>query len=109
MTAAGQAPRQLVVIGSSAGGVDALSTLVGTLQPEFPAPIIVAQPLDPSRLSHLQEILERRSKVPVRTVQDREPLQPGIVYVVPSDRSVEISDHTINVVSDQRRGRPAPN
>jgi two-component system, chemotaxis family, CheB/CheR fusion protein len=108
MTAAEQAPRQLVVIGSSAGGIDALSTLVSTLSPEFPAPIIVAQHLDPSRLSHLQEILERRSKVPVRTVQDREPLQRGIVYVVPSDRNVEISDHTVNVLAEQRRGRPAP-
>jgi chemotaxis response regulator CheB len=42
-----QSPRQLVVIGSSAGGIDALSTLVSTLSPDFPAPIIVAQHLDP--------------------------------------------------------------
>ena len=108
MTAATPAPRQLVVVGSSAGGIDALSTLVSTLSPNFPAPIIIAQHLDPSRLSHLQEILGRRSNLPVRTVQDREPLQAGSVYVVPSDRHVEISDHTVNVLSEQRRGRPAP-
>lgn len=42
---------QLVVIGSSAGGIEALSRLVATLPLPFPAPIIVAQHLDPSRES----------------------------------------------------------
>jgi len=51
---------QLVVIGSSAGGVDALSTLVSTLPHEFPAPIVIAQHLDPTHESHLGEILARR-------------------------------------------------
>ena len=37
----------LVVIGSSAGGVEALATLVATLPPDFPAPIVLAQHLDP--------------------------------------------------------------
>ena len=60
MAGASETPQQLVVIGSSAGGIDALSTLVSTLSPSFPAPIIVAQHLDPSRFSHLQEILARK-------------------------------------------------
>lgn len=102
------APRQLVVIGSSAGGIDALSTLVGTLSPQFAAPIIVAQHLDPSRISHLQEILARKSTLPVKTVHDQEQLQNGVVYVVPSDRHVEITDHQVNVLTEPRRGRPAP-
>ena len=103
-----ETPPQLVVIGSSAGGVEALSTLVSTLPSPFGAPIIVAQHLDPSRLSHLQEILARKSHLPVRTVQDRERLQNGLVYVVPADRHVEISDHTVLVHSEAGRGRPAP-
>src|SRR5919199_6231773 len=108
MSEAAPGPRQLVVIGSSAGGIDALSTLVGTLSPEFPAPIIVAQPLDPSRFSHLQEILARKSNVPVRTVHAREPLQNGVVYVVPADRHVELADHVIHVHSEARHGRSTP-
>jgi two-component system CheB/CheR fusion protein len=43
----------LVVVGSSAGGVGALSTLVSTLTTDFPAPIVLAQHLDPQRESHL--------------------------------------------------------
>jgi PAS domain S-box-containing protein len=52
---------QLVVIGSSAGGVEALSELVSTLPPDFPAPLVIAQHLEPDRISHLEEILSRRS------------------------------------------------
>ena len=52
---------ELVVVGSSAGGVGALSTLVSTLSPDFPAPIVLAQHLDPQRESHLAAILDRRS------------------------------------------------
>src|SRR5438270_4541332 len=108
MGEAAPVPRQLVVIGSSAGGIDALSTLVGTLSPSFPAPIIVAQHLDPSRFSHLEEILARKSNVPVRTVHDREMLQDGVVYVVASDRHIELSDHVVHVHSEAGHGRPSP-
>ncbi|MGZ3674929.1 MAG: chemotaxis protein CheB, partial [Ktedonobacterales bacterium] len=54
----------LVVVGSSAGGIEALSTLVATLPADFPAPLVLAQHLDPHHLSHLSEILARRSASP---------------------------------------------
>ncbi|MGH2517870.1 MAG: CheR family methyltransferase [Ktedonobacterales bacterium] len=97
----------LVVVGASAGGVEALSTLVATLPPEFPAPIVVAQHLDPRHISHLPEILARRSVLPVRTVTDEEHLAPGVVYVVPSDRHVEITDHAVRLRDGLER-RPKP-
>jgi two-component system CheB/CheR fusion protein len=50
----------LVVIGASAGGIEALSTLVSTLPADFPAPLVIAQHLDPRQPSHLQEILAHR-------------------------------------------------
>src|SRR5690242_12657478 len=66
---ADEAPlHSLVVVGSSAGGIEALSTLVATLAADFPAPVVLAQHLDPRHPSHLGEILARRSTLPVRTV-----------------------------------------
>jgi two-component system, chemotaxis family, CheB/CheR fusion protein len=88
---------RLVVVGSSAGGVDALLTFVATLPRDFPAPIVVAQHLDPRRQSHLGEILSNRSVLPVRTVSGDQPLEPGIIYVVAADRDVEITDHALKV------------
>lgn len=82
---------QLVVIGSSAGGIEALSRVVASLPADFPAPIVIAQHLDPRRPSHLHEILARHATLPVRVVEEREALEDGVIFVVPSSRLVEIS------------------
>ncbi len=97
----------LVVIGSSAGGVSALSTLVATLPAGFPAPIVLAQHLSPTHPSHLGDILARRSPLPVRTIAAREPLEPGVVFVAPADRHVEITDGHVGVPVEGA-GRPKP-
>jgi two-component system, chemotaxis family, CheB/CheR fusion protein len=98
---------QLIVVGSSAGGVEALSTLVASVPADFPAPIVIAQHLEPQRPSHLGEILSRRSILPVHTILDHEPLQAGIVYVVPADQHVEINDGHIMLRHDSL-SRPKP-
>src|SRR5947209_5475715 len=98
---------QMVVVGSSAGGIEALTNLVHTLPIDFPAPIVVAQHLDPSRESHLGEILSRSSTLPVRTLSDYDKLEPGVVYVVPANRDVEITDHDIRLVAGTHRSRPS--
>src|SRR5260370_41727119 len=98
---------QLVVIGASAGGIEALSVLSASLPQGFPAPIVIAQHLDPSRPSHLEQILSRRSTLPVRTVHDRMDLEPGVLFVVPADRHVTISDHDVRV-QDDSTSHPKP-
>jgi two-component system CheB/CheR fusion protein len=97
----------LVVVGSSAGGIEALSKLVSTLPEDLSAPIVIAQHLDPGRVSHLEEILSRRSTLPVRTVTEHEPLEAGVVFVVPSNRHVNITDSEIDLRVNPR-GQPMP-
>lgn len=99
----------LVVVGSSAGGVGALSTLVGSLNKSFPAPIVIAQHLDPQRPSHLGSILERRSTLPIVVVSETEPtkLEAGTIYVVPSNRHVKITDGHVHLEGDHA-DRPKP-
>jgi two-component system CheB/CheR fusion protein len=99
---------QLVVIGSSAGGIEALSILVGTLPADFPAPIILAQHLDPRRPSHLGEILAARSALPVVTVGDHADLQRGTIHVVPANRHVTVTDHAVSLAEPPIDGRPVP-
>jgi hypothetical protein len=98
----------LVVVGSSAGGIAALSGMVSSLPEDFDAPIVVAQHLDPNRESHLQEILARKSTLPVKTVTEHEPLQAGMVYVVPANWHVNITDSEIELSSEAFRGQPMP-
>ena len=98
----------LVVVGSSAGGIGALSGMVSSLPEDFDAPIVVAQHLDPNRESHLQEILARKSTLPVKTVTEHEPLRAGVVYVVPANRHVNITDSEIELSSAPSPGQPIP-
>jgi two-component system, chemotaxis family, CheB/CheR fusion protein len=97
---------RLVVIGASAGGIKALSALVGALPADLVAPIVIAQHLDPARVSHLQEILARQCLMPVRTVVERERLEPGVVYVVAANQHVEVIGHELHLIADH--GGPHP-
>ncbi len=100
-------PGHLVVVGSSAGGIEALGVLVSGLAEGFPAPVVLAQHLDPTRPSQLSGILERRSVLPVVTVTDDTKLQPGRIYVVPSNRHVVIEDSKVRLEADHG-DRPRP-
>jgi two-component system, chemotaxis family, CheB/CheR fusion protein len=98
---------QLVVIGSSAGGIEALSRVVASLPPDFPAPIVIAQHLDPRRPSHLDDILARHATLPVKVVEQAASLEDGVIFVVPSNRLVEIVDGELRL-RPARPGSIAP-
>jgi two-component system, chemotaxis family, CheB/CheR fusion protein len=98
----------LVVVGASAGGIEALSALVAGLPAGFGAPIVVAQHLDPHRPSQLTDILARRSHLPVVTIAEETELKAGTVFVVPANCDVEISDHVVRLVPPGDRPFPAP-
>jgi two-component system CheB/CheR fusion protein len=99
----------LVVVGSSAGGIGALSTLVATLNKSFPAPLVLAQHLDPQRPSNLGSILERRSMLPIVIVDEHSPtpLENGKIFVVPANRHVRIIDGYVHLDADHA-DRPKP-
>jgi two-component system CheB/CheR fusion protein len=99
----------LVVVGSSAGGVGALSTLVSTLNKTFPAPVVLAQHLDPQRPSQLGSILGRRSNLPIVIVSEQSPtlLESGKIYVVPANKHVKIRDGHVHLEGDHG-DRPKP-
>ncbi len=104
---ADQSERQLVVVGSSAGGIEALTTLVSGLPDDFPAAIILAQHLDPNRPSHLASILSSRTELNVEIIQDHSSLAPGTIYVIPPDRHVRLMDGEIELLPDGNGG-PTP-
>ena len=97
-----------MIIGSSAGGVQALSTLVSTLPLDFPAPIVLAQHLDPNRPSNLNLILERRTPLPIVVVNGVSKLEAGQIYVIPSNRHIIVRDHHVEILEDHiKRPRPS--
>jgi len=76
---------EAVVIGTSAGGVDALSTLLPALPRGLRPPVFVVLHLPRERPSLLPEIFAPKCAVPVREAVDKEGVEPGTVYFAPPD------------------------
>src|SRR5215813_13390736 len=91
------ARRDVIVIGASAGGVEALRAVVSALTPDIPAAVCVVLHVPPGAPSALPAILGRAAPMPVRAAVDGEPLRPGRVYVAPADRHLLIIDHRIRL------------
>lgn len=70
-----------VVIGASAGGVAALFKVLGGLPMGFAPPVLCVLHLPGDRNSQLAEVLQRRLRRPVREARDKEPIEPGLIYV----------------------------
>jgi two-component system CheB/CheR fusion protein len=101
------AASHLVVVGSSAGGIEALSALLGNLHPDIAAAVVLAQHLDPARPSSLPAILARKTALPVVVVERPTRLEDGKVYVVPANHHVVIADGSVTVEGDHG-DRPLP-
>ena len=84
--------RDLVVVGASAGGVEALKSLTSLLPADLPATVLVALHLPPSARSYLPEILGRTCALPVRTARDGMVLSPGEVVVAHPDAHLLVID-----------------
>lgn len=98
----------LVIIGSSVGSVEALSTIVNSLPKEFPAPVILAQHLDLNRPANLATVLQRRSALPVITATESINLEDCKVYVVPTNRPVSFKDGRIEIEPELATGKSRP-
>lgn len=82
----------VVVVGASAGGVEALRAMTGSLPADLPAPVIVVLHIPRRAPSALPAILSRSGPLPAVPVEQGIPLRNGTIYVAPSDRHVLIAD-----------------
>jgi two-component system chemotaxis response regulator CheB len=77
--------RDIVVIGTSAGGIDALKVLVSGLPKDFNAAVFVTLHIPPYSLGIVADILGRAGPLPVSNAKDWEAIQNGRIYVAPPD------------------------
>lgn len=73
-----------VVIGASAGGVEALLQVLSGLPQDYPLPVIVVVHMADDRDSLLPEVFGYRLVLPVREAADKDSILPGTVYFAPS-------------------------
>ncbi|GAB3903051.1 chemotaxis protein CheB [Larkinella knui] len=102
------AKRDIVVIGSSAGGVYALRDFVMNFPADFPATIFIVQHLSPDTPSFLPDILTRAGKVKATHPKDGERFQNGRIYVAPPDHHLLIENDTVLVKKGPKENQFRP-
>lgn len=76
---------QVIVIGTSYGGLSALQKVLGDLPREFPAPVVIVQHRTRDQDHDLRSFMQKRCPLPLREPEDKEAIAPGTVYLAPRD------------------------
>jgi len=97
-------PAQVVAIGVSTGGPDALARLLPSLPASFPVPIVIAQHMPATFTSLLAARLSAKSALPVRECIFGQPLTPGCAIIAPGDFHMVINEEDGRVILKTHQG-----
>lgn len=102
------AHRDTIVIGASAGGVQALATLVAQLPADLPAAVFIVLHVPTDVPSLLPAILERQSHLPVAHAVYGEPIEHGKVYVAPPNYHLLVENGSVKLVHGPKENLHRP-
>lgn len=95
-------PIDAIVIGASAGALEALSELLAPLPASFRLPILIVVHLSPDRKSILADLLDAKCLLDVREADDKEPIEAGTVYLAPPDYHLLVeADNRLSLSSEE--------
>ena len=100
--------RDIVVVGTSAGGVEALRALVGGLPQDFPGSIFIVMHTAPDSPGVLAEILDRSGPLPAAHATNREHIRPGHIYVAPPDVHMLLEPGLVRLTHGPKENRFRP-
>ena len=98
----------IVVVGTSAGGVEALTALVHELPPDLPAAAFVVLHVPPYAVSRLPQILNRSGPVPAAHAEHGDRIVPGRIYVAPPDRHLLVRRGWVELSRGPRENHSRP-
>lgn len=87
-------PPLAVVIGASAGAIEALSTILPRFHPDTSTSVIVVVHLPPDQKSMLPELFQPRCRLTVIEAEDQEPLRAGTIHFAPPDYHLLVESST---------------
>jgi two-component system, chemotaxis family, protein-glutamate methylesterase/glutaminase len=93
---------EAVVIGASAGALDALSVILPALPPEFRLPLMIVVHVPPDKRSVLADLFRAKCRIAVREVEDKEPIAGGSAFFAPPDYHLLIeADRTLSLSTEE--------
>jgi two-component system chemotaxis response regulator CheB len=98
----------ILVLGASAGGVEAIPVALKHLPPDIPATIFVVLHVSADSRSYLPEIIERHTDLTAIHPRDRQSFRNGCVYVAPPDRHLMLEKDCVRVIRGARENRHRP-
>jgi two-component system, chemotaxis family, protein-glutamate methylesterase/glutaminase len=98
----------IIVIGASAGGVEALSVLVGALPAELPAAVFIVLHISADSPSLMPNILRRAGDLPALQPTDGMTIAQGHIYIAPPGQHMLIEPRHIRIVHGPRENRHRP-
>ena len=98
----------IIVVGASAGGVEALGKLVSALPPDLPAAVFIVLHIPAQSPSLLPEILSRSGSLLATHPTDGEKIQPGHIYVAPPDLHLMVEQGRIRLTRGPKENRHRP-
>jgi two-component system, chemotaxis family, protein-glutamate methylesterase/glutaminase len=103
------ADRDIIVIGGSAGGVEALASVVSAFPPDLGASVFAVIHFPPTSSSVLPQILRRAGRLSAQHPRDGEPVVRDRIYVAPPDHHMYLEDGTVRLSRGARENgvRPA--
>jgi two-component system, chemotaxis family, protein-glutamate methylesterase/glutaminase len=99
---------QIVVIGTSAGGIEALREIAASLPHDFPSPLCVVMHMSPESPGILDDILTRSGPLQAVMPRDGQRLAPGFIYVAPPDCHLVVEPGKVRVTKGPRENRFRP-
>ena len=102
------ANRDLIAIGTSAGGVEALLQIARDLPAQIPAAIIVTIHMSPHFRSELDLLLSRVGPLPASFPKDGEPYRKGHIYIAPPDRHLLVVGERLRLGHGARENNTRP-
>ncbi|GAB2694053.1 protein-glutamate methylesterase/protein-glutamine glutaminase [Thalassiella azotivora] len=99
-------PFQVLAIGCSTGGPDALATFLAALPADLPVPVVVVQHMPPVFTRQFAQRLDRQLPLTVVESAGGERLLPGVVHIAPGDHHLEVARRGDGVLTRTHQGPP---
>ena len=96
-------PVKFIVIGGSAGSLQVILDILTEIKPGFAIPILVVLHRNSVLGSSLEELFASRTDLPIKEVEEKEPVMPGAIYICPADYHVLLEqDHSFSLDYSER-------